>query len=229
MQNFELLIFDCDGVLVDSERVSNQVFLGMLAELGVEMSETQLIQEYVGMTITNCLQLIEQRYAITFPTNFRSDLDSRSLEVYQQKLTAIPGVGQVIAGLDIPFCLASNSTPDKITFMLKLVGFYDLFQGRIFSATQVAKSKPAPDVYLLAASSQGVAPERCLVIEDSPTGVRAAKSAGMTVLGYAGLFEASRLLAAGADAVFYDMHDLADRAGFEKLLVTSHNSKSIPA
>lgn len=229
MNNFELLIFDCDGVLVDSERVSNQVFLGMLAELGVQMSEAQLIQEYVGMTITDCLQLIAQRYSIEFPASFRGDLDQRSLEVYQQKLTAIPGVRQVIENLGMPFCLASNSTPDKIVLMLKLVGLYDFFQGRIFSATQVEKPKPAPDVYLLAASSQGVAPEHCLVIEDSPTGVRAAKSAGMTVLGYAGLFAASRLLAAGADAVFYDMHDLAHSAGFEALLQGSDRNKSIPA
>lgn len=218
MNNVELLIFDCDGVLVDSERVSNTVFLEMLAELGVEMSETQLIQDYVGMTMKTCLQLISQRYGLEFPESFKHELDKRMGEVYQEKLTAMPGVQGVIENLSIPFCLASNSTPDKIAFMLKLVGLYDFFHGRIYSGTQVAKPKPAPDVYLLAASASGVRAEHCLVIEDTPTGIRAAKSAGMTVLGYAGLFEASQLLAAGADAVFDDMHTLHHRAGFEALL-----------
>lgn len=218
MNHVALLIFDCDGVLVDSERVSNTVFLDMLAELGVQMSEERLIQDYVGMTIKNCLQLITQRHQVHFPDTFKQEMDTRMLAVYQQKLTAIPGVQGVIENLGIPFCLASNSTPDKITFMLKLVGLYDFFQGRIYSGTQVAHPKPAPDVYLLVASANGVAPEQCLVIEDTPTGIRAAKAAGMTVLGYAGLFEASQLLAAGADAVFDDMHDLHSQAGFEALL-----------
>lgn len=218
MKNFELLIFDCDGVLVDSERVSNTVFLEMLAERGLHMSETQLIQEYVGMTMQSCLQLLTQRYGVAFDDGFKHELDTRMVKVYQQRLTAMPGVREVIENLGIPFCLASNSTPDKIAFMLKLVELYDFFEGRIYSGTQVSKPKPAPDVYLLAASASGVTPEHCLVIEDTPTGIRAAKSAGMTVLGYAGLFDASQLLAAGADAVFDDMHKLHHQAGFEALL-----------
>lgn len=218
MNNVELVIFDCDGVLVDSERVSNTVFLQMLAELGIHMSEDQLIQDYVGMTMKACLQLMTQRYGIDFPDSFKQELDTRMVAVYQQKLTAMPGVRGVIENLNLPFCLASNSTPDKIAFMLKLVGLYDFFQGRIYSGTQVANPKPAPDVYLLAASASGVAPAHCLVIEDTPTGIRAAKSAGMRVLGYAGLFAASQLRAAGADAVFDDMHALHQQAGFAALL-----------
>ncbi len=208
MHSYELVVFDCDGVLVDSERITNKIFVSMAAQYGVDLTLEELVAKYVGLTLSTGMEMIQREYGVRFPHSFIADFNTKSRESLAKDLTEIPGVSDLVRGLELPYCVASNSSPEKVAFMLEVAGLKDLFNGNIFSAAQVAKPKPAPDVYLLAAATYDKHPEKCLVIEDSPTGVKAAKAAGMTVYGYAGLFPGGRLLEAGADTVFHHMHEI---------------------
>lgn len=208
-----LVIFDCDGVLVDSEAIANRVFARMLAGLGLTLDDAQMDELFLGRTMAQCLALVVERLGRPLPEDFEAEHDRRLFDALAAELAPVPGVVQVLDGLALPSCVASNGGPDKMRFSLDRVGLLPRFEGRLFSAAHVARGKPAPDLFLHAARRMGVAPAACVVVEDSPIGVAAGVAAGMHVLGFAARSPAARLREAGAHRVFTAMDDLLPLLG----------------
>ena len=206
--NYELVIFDCDGVLVDSEVIANRVFAQMLGEIGLPMTLDEVLERFVGRSMPYCWEVIAGLLGHELPQKFIDDYQWRTAAALQDQLQMVPGVDAVIAGLGRPCCVASSGTHAKMQLTLGLTGLLPLFAGRIYSVTEVARSKPFPDVYLHAARQMGFAPSACAVIEDSPTGVRAGVAAGMTVFGYCALTPEQFLREAGAHQIFKHMREL---------------------
>ncbi len=208
--SFDLIIFDCDGVLVDSEPIANRVFTDALRELGLDWSYGEVCSRFIGLSMSRCVQLIEETLDHPVPDVFLDELQSRTFEAFRREgLEAVPGVAEVIEALKIPICVASSGEIEKMRATLGMTGLLSRFEGRMFSAEQVAHGKPAPDLFLFAARSCGVEPERCAVIEDSVPGVQAGVAAQMTVFGYAGRADREILAAHGA-VVFDSMAELAE-------------------
>lgn len=207
---FKLIIFDCDGVLVDSEKLTNLLFIELASDFGVKISIEEMISTYVGNPIENCIKELEALNNVIFPKDFLEIFKNKSADLFLNELKSIPGISQVLVDLHLPYCLASNSKLDKITLMLRATNLLTQFEGKLFTSSLVKNPKPAPDIYLHVAKQYDLLPKDCLVVEDSPTGVKAAKSAGMTVFAYSDLFSPSRLRNAGADRVFTNMFDLID-------------------
>lgn len=203
-----LVIFDCDGVLVDSELISNRVFCAMLNELGLAVTLDDMFAHFVGSSMPQCLERIAQMLGHPPPDDF-GDLVHRRIEAaLADAVEPVSGIGEVLDGLRLPFCVASSGSHRKIRVTLGRTGLLDRFEGRIFSAEDVRHSKPAPDLFLHAASALGHAPADCIVVEDTPTGVRAGVAAGMRVLGFSAHTPAERLFGAGAHVVFKAMDEL---------------------
>jgi HAD superfamily hydrolase (TIGR01509 family) len=205
---FGLVIFDCDGVLVDSELITNRVFAGMLNELGIRVTLEDMFERFVGRSMPQCLDLITKMLGGPVPQHFVEEYQTRSATALRSELKAVPDIETVLAGLRVPYCVASSGTHEKMQTTLGLTGLLPQFRGKMYSVTEVAQSKPFPDVFLYAARQQGVAPADCAVIEDTPTGVRAGVAAGMTVFGYCALTPKQRLIEAGAHHTFERMRDL---------------------
>jgi len=203
-----LVIFDCDGVLVDSEPIANRVFARMLARQGLVLGDAQMDELFLGRTMAHCLALAAERLGWPLPQDFEAEHDRRLFDALAAELVPVPGVMQVLDQLVSPFCVATNGSPDKLRFSLAKVGLLPRFAGCLFSAAEVAQAKPAPDLFLHAARSMGASPAACVVVEDSPTGIAAGLAAGMRVLGFAGRTPAERLRAAGAHRVFTGMDEL---------------------
>ncbi len=203
----DLIIFDCDGVLVDSELLSNRVLTQMLGEIGLPMSLEDIIATFMGHSMAACVDIIEQRTGRPLPSTFVADFRDRTFDVFRRELRPVAGIEAVLDAIDRPFCVASSGPPEKIQLTLSTTGLMPRFTGRIFSAVEVARGKPHPDLFLHAAQMMGVTPARCVVVEDSVRGVQAAVAAGMRVLGFADLTDADELAAAGAD-VFRSMDQL---------------------
>ena len=180
---FDLVIFDCDGVLIDSELLSVQADIACLAEYGIEMSAEEIIERYTGTS--GMLADLEARYGRTLP-GFDERHHQLVRPLFEADLRAIPGVVAVLDGLACRSCIASSSGPKRLRHALSLVGLYDRFHPHVFSASMVARGKPAPDLFLYAADRMGVPPQRCIVIEDSLPGVAAAVAAGMPAIGFTG-------------------------------------------
>jgi len=208
MLPFDLIIFDCDGVLVDSELISNRILAGMLCDLGLNVTLEDVFERFVGHSMAHCLVMIADALGSEVPAHFEAEFHARIDLALAEQLQPVPGVVDVLRRLSLPVCVASNGEPDKIRSSLGRTGLLERFEGRLFSAAHVARGKPAPDLFLHAATVMGAAPERCVVIEDTAVGVTAGRAAGMTVLGYAGRTPAARLSAAGANVVFSDMAEL---------------------
>jgi HAD superfamily hydrolase (TIGR01509 family) len=206
--NYELVIFDCDGVLVDSEIITNRVFAQMLGEIGLSMTQDEVFERFMGRSMPYCWEVLAGLLGHELPQKFIDDYQWRSAAALQDQLQMVPGVDAVIAGLGRPYCVASSGTHAKMQLTLGLTGLLQSFAGKIYSVTDVARSKPFPDVYLHAAKQMGFAPSVCAVIEDSPTGVRAGVAAGMTVFGYCALTPEQLLREAGAHRTFEHMRDL---------------------
>jgi HAD superfamily hydrolase (TIGR01509 family) len=206
--NYELVIFDCDGVLVDSEVITNRIFAQMLGEIGVSMTLDEVFDRFVGRSMPYCWEIIAGLLGHEVPQEFIDDYRTRTAAALQSQLQMVPGVDAVIAGLSCSYCVASSGTHEKMQLTLGLTGLLQRFTGKIYSVTEVARSKPFPDVYLYAARQMGFAPSVCAVIEDSPTGVRAGVAAGMSVFGYCALTPEQRLREAGARQVFKHMREL---------------------
>src|SRR2546425_11562074 len=209
---FDLVIFDCDGVLIDSELLSVRADRETLAECGIELSIEEILERYTGISFAATVADLEARHG-RLPADFADRRRRRLWPLFDSELQAIPGVSAVIDALTCKACVASSGRPDRLRHTLSLVGFYDRFHPNIFSAVEVAHGKPAPDLFLHAAERMGVPPERCVVIEDSLPGVTAAVAAGMTVIGFVGAShcrpsDAARLAAQGATAVIDDMAQL---------------------
>jgi HAD superfamily hydrolase (TIGR01509 family) len=200
MSAYQLVIFDCDGVLVDSEPIANRVFAEQLEGAGLRMSVDEVMARFVGKTRAGCLSLAGELLGRDLPEGFAECWDAALYETLTREVKAIEGVAELLERLEVPYCVASNSTPERMRVSLKASRLLPFFEGRMFSATTVAQPKPAPDLFLHAARCMNAAPSRCAVIEDTPTGVRAGVAAGMTVLAYVGGTPAQgeRLRAAGA-------------------------------
>jgi HAD superfamily hydrolase (TIGR01509 family) len=205
---YELVIFDCDGVLVDSEPISNRIVSQMLAETGIALSADEIMERFMGRTLQHCLDSIAQMLGGKAPAGFAEEYDRRAHAAFKDELSAVPGITAVLDALAIPCCVASSGSHAKMRTTLGLVGLLPRFEGRLFSATEVARGKPAPDVFLHAARCCNARPTACLVIEDAPAGVAAGVAAGMTVYAYAGHTPNARLQAAGAHRIFNDMSQL---------------------
>ena len=204
----QLVIFDCDGVLVDSERLCIQTMADLLAELGLHFSLEQTVEQFIGRSLPQCMAIIEQRLGRAAPQHFRSRLAQRTRAALELALTATPGIEAVLDTIARPFCVASNGKRAKMAFTLGHTGLLPRFVGRMFCADDVTLPKPAPDLFLHAARCCGAEPDRCVVVEDTPTGIRAARAAGMRALAFAGLTPLQRLRDAGAHACFQSMSEL---------------------
>lgn len=205
---WELVIFDCDGVLVDSEPIANRVFSQMLGEVGLPMSYEETVRTFVGRSAATCVGMVEERIGRPVPEGWVDAWHQRTLDAFSRDLRAVEGVDAVLEGLTVPFCVASSGEPAKMRFTLGMTGLLPRFEGRMFSAVEVPRGKPAPDLFLHAARRMGAAPERCAVIEDTAVGVQAGAAAGMTVFGYAAMSDPDALRAAGAAHVFHRMAEL---------------------
>lgn len=207
MRDFDLIIFDCDGVLVDSEPLSCACLADALTRHGIEASLDLVFDRFLGRGFAAVEAHVLATTGAALPATFRESLRVEVNAAFTRDLRAIEGAADLLAGLDTPCCLASSSDRPRIDLSLGLTGLDEAFAGRIFNAEMVARGKPAPDLFLHAAASMGADPARCLVIEDSVSGVQAGKAAGMTVWGftggghYAGRDGQRLLTAAGADRV----------------------------
>jgi len=206
---FDLAIFDCDGVLVDTEPISSRVYANLMGELGLRVTADEVLREFVGRSRVDNLAAIEQRLGCRLPPEFGDEYERRTFAAYELQLTPIPGIVEVLANLSMPVCVASSGNHEKMHRTLGLTGLLERFDGHIFSASEVERGKPFPDIFLLAARRMGVPPARCVVVEDSVPGVQAGIAAGMSVLGYGKVSSPDRLERAGAK-VFLEMSQLPE-------------------
>jgi len=204
-----LVIFDCDGVLVDSEPIAVRIDIAMLAEVGLTLSEEEVIERFMGRSPEVIVQTVEEQLGHPPPDSWFERAQSRLRRAFETELRPVAGIEEALAQIDAPVCVASSSAPPNLRFKLELTGLYDRFAGHVFSASEVANGKPAPDLFLHAAARMGAEPERCVVVEDSRHGVAAARAAGMDVLAYAGGgMTPAPVLAGPRTTVFDDMRGL---------------------
>lgn len=210
LPTLKLIIFDCDGVLVDSERIANEVFACVLNEAcGFSLTLADMFDTFVGHSSEQCMNIVEDMLGAPPPADLEERYKAEINIALAASVTAVEGIEAVLDRLTVPTCVASSGSHEKMRTTLGKTGLLRRFEGRIYSASDVERGKPAPDIYLHAASVEGaVDPKNCLVIEDSPLGVTGAVAAGMTVFGYSELMSAARLRAAGAHHTFASMDDL---------------------
>lgn len=209
---YDLVIFDNDGVLVDSEPISNRLLAGYLTELGHPTSYEESLRDYMGSAMHRVHDLIEERTGERLPADFDDVFHARVFAAFERELEPVAGaVGllEKLAADGVPYCVASSGSHERIRVGHRKTGLDRLFDdGRIFSSEDVGRGKPAPNLFLYAAERMGAVPERCVVIEDSPLGVQAAVAAGMDVYGFTAMTPAERLV--GATRLFADLGELAD-------------------
>ncbi|MEH0472057.1 HAD family hydrolase [Streptomyces sp. B21-097] len=209
---YDLVIFDNDGVLVDSEPISNRLLAAYLTELGHPTSYEDSIRDYMGSAMHRIHDLVQERTGRRLPAEFDDTFHRRVFAAFEQELEPVPGAVDVLAKLSadgVPYCVASSGSHERIRVGHRKTGLDRFFgEERVFSSQDVGKGKPAPDLFLHAAERMGASPERCVVVEDSPLGVRAAVAAGMDVYGFTAMTPAARL--AGATQLFSDLGQLAD-------------------
>jgi FGGY-family pentulose kinase/HAD superfamily hydrolase (TIGR01509 family) len=212
----EVVIFDCDGVLVDSDVIALAVTRRRLSEAGLRLTDEETRERFLGMRLDSVVRSFETELGAPLPKEFPDDLSREILATFARELKGVEGVRKAIEGLRARVCVASSSTPERLRLALRVTGYEALFAPNIFSAAEVAQGKPNPDLFLFAARAMGAAPKDCLVIEDSVAGVTAARAAGMRVFGFVGASHFSRpdegadLTAAGAELIFDDMARLPD-------------------
>lgn len=181
------IIFDCDGVLVDSEPLSMEIDRDILAENGIAMTISEVGAQFIGLTFEDFVRKIESDYRIKLPPDVTEDKNRRLLDLYERKLKPAPGIHDILARMAMPTSVASNSPRHRVEAAFRIAGLTPFFGGRITTFEDVAQGKPAPDVYVEAARRAGLAPEACLAIEDSRAGVTSAVAAGCPVIGFSGL------------------------------------------
>jgi HAD superfamily hydrolase (TIGR01509 family) len=181
-----LVIFDCDGVLIDSETITCRVQAERLAAHGFAIATEDLIRRFTGMRDREMYAILEHEHGRALPDGYDAATKALIAEAYRRELRALPGVAAALDAIALPVCVASSSNPQKLRFGLELTGLYPHFAPHLFSAAQVGRGKPAPDLFLFAAAEMGAKPADCLVIEDSVAGVQAARAAGMTAFGFCG-------------------------------------------
>ena len=208
------LIFDCDGVLVDSEPLSMRIDVELLAEAGVRMSEDEAHARFVGKTFAAMIEDVSREFGVSFPPGLSAEKDRRLLDLYRRELKPVDGLLAALQDIGpMVFGIASNSPEDRVAAALDIAGLRPWFTGPITTFEHVARGKPAPDVFIEAARRADTPPQSCLVIEDSVTGVTAAVAAGCRVLGFTGTHphreaQSMKLLQAGAHLTFSNMQAL---------------------
>ncbi|MFI9605297.1 HAD family hydrolase [Streptomyces sp. NPDC052043] len=204
----ELVIFDCDGVLVDSERIAVRVQVALGAELGWRLTEDEVVDRFIGRSHAAIREQVAARLGQETAAIWSERFEQLHREAVDTDLAAVDGLPEALDAITLPTCVASSGSHDKMRHTLGRTGLYDRFAGRIYSATDVARGKPAPDLFLHAARQMGVDPAACVVIEDSQPGVRAARAAGMRAFGYAGGLTPAERLEGPGTTVFDDMRSL---------------------
>jgi len=182
----ELVIFDCDGVLIDSEFISARMLISELARLGVDIDLAYVGRHFLGRSYPVVMQQIRREFGLDLPPAFEEQYRNRLLDAFERELTIMPGVVDVLDRLSVPYCIATSSSPRRARRSLEIVGLPRLDATPIFTSSMVERGKPAPDLFFHAANEMSVLPEHCLVIEDSLNGVRAALAAGMEVFRFTG-------------------------------------------
>jgi len=208
MARFDLVIFDCDGVVVDSERIVFEVFGAFIRSLGVHLTDGETREQFLGRSLADCMKIVERFRGSPAPPGSLERYTADRDRVLRERVEPVAGIRELLATLTIPYCIASSGGHDKMRITLGATKLMPLFEGRLFSATEVPRAKPAPDIFLFAAQRMGASPARTAVIEDSVNGVLAGCAAGMTVFGYVDLTPAEKLAEAGAAATFTQMREL---------------------
>lgn len=206
----ELVILDCDGVLIDSERLAVKVDVVVFRELGWPLSEAEVIERFVGRSDRDTELEIEAHLGRKLPSGWEEQFKPLYDQVFEAELAPVEGVVDALDRITLPCCVASSGTHEYLGYMLRLAGLYERFVGRIFSADDVVRGKPAPDLFLYAAERMAARPEACVVVEDSRAGVEAARAAGMRVLAFAGGLTPAELLDGPDTTVFEDMRELPE-------------------
>jgi HAD superfamily hydrolase (TIGR01509 family) len=210
---WDLVIFDCDGVLIDSEPLAIRVEIALLAEHGIAITADEINERYCGVSMKTMLADLEARHGVPLGDEFSHRHTDRLAALCENELRAMPGIEAVLDEIAGKICIASSSAPERLRHTLGLVGLYRRFDPHVFSAIMVAHGKPAPDLFLHAAARMGAVPAGCAVIEDSVPGITAAVAAGMTAIGFiggghCGAGHADRLRSAGAALVIEAMPEL---------------------
>lgn len=210
-----LVIFDCDGVLIDSEVIACRVDAECLTEAGFPTTADFIQEHFVGVSARAMFERLERDHGRKLPADFPAVLQLRLNAAFDDELEAIAGVADMLPALGVKTCVASSSQPERLRHTLGVTGLWSHFEPHVFSATMVRHGKPAPDLFLYAADKMGVAPGDCVVVEDSRAGVTAGRAAGMRVLGFIGGSHCApdhgaKLREAGADTVFADMRKLPE-------------------
>jgi HAD superfamily hydrolase (TIGR01509 family) len=186
MSEFDLVIFDCDGVLIDSEIISARMLVAELSRLGLDIDLTYVERNFLGRSYPVVMDVIRREFGLDLHNDFEARYRENLLAAFQKDLKVVPHVHEVLAGMGVPFCVATSSSPRRAEMSLALVKLSDLVAGKVYTSTMVQRGKPAPDLFLLAAKSMAADPARTLVIEDSLTGIRAGLAAGMQVWRFVG-------------------------------------------
>jgi HAD superfamily hydrolase (TIGR01509 family) len=209
----ELVIFDCDGVLIDSERLGVEVDVLVLHELGWPLSKAEVVERFVGRSDRDTQAAIEAHLGRELPPGWEERYRALHEQVFATELAPVEGVVEALDRIALPSCVASSGTHEYLRYTLQLTGLYERFAGRIFSAEEVASGKPAPDIFLHAAERMATQPAGCVVVEDSRSGVEAARAAGMRVAAFTGGLTPARLLAGPDTILFSDMRELPTLLG----------------
>lgn len=210
----ELVIFDCDGVLVDSEPLAMRVLLAGLAEAGCRLDEAIAYERFLGRSLATVQAIVRDEFGLRLRGEQIERMRHHLFDLFRRELRPVPGIAAALDALPMPRCVASSSQPERIVLSLDVTGLLPRLAPHLFSAAMVERGKPAPDLFLHAAERMAVPPEACLVIEDSPAGIEAARRAGMAVFGFTGGSHArgaahrARLAALAPDLIFDDMRAL---------------------
>jgi len=196
------IIFDCDGVLVDSEAITFGVLGEQCAELGLRMTHEELEDHFLGKSLNHIMAFVAGEIEGDIPDDFEAEFRRRTFERFQTDIRPVAGIGELLAKITVPVCVASSGPPHKIRMNLELTGLAERFGDNVFSCYDLGKWKPDPAVFLHAAATMGFAPARCVVVEDSPAGVRGAVAGGFRVFGLANKKNADALRSAGAEVIF---------------------------
>lgn len=179
--NYKCIIFDCDGVLVDSETISAKIFQQMAKELGFNLDYETAVEQFAGASMAENLKFIEDNVEGDLPAGFEKEFRKRTYEAFKTDLKPIPGVHELLSKVEVPFCVASSGPIKKIRLNLNAANLIDKFEGKIFSCYEIKSWKPEPGIFLHAAKEMGFNPEECIVIEDSEAGIKAAVAGGFRV------------------------------------------------
>lgn len=203
------IIFDCDGVLVDSEVLGVKVLLDMAAPYGVTMPLQDAVEAFSGIHLADGIKVLQKMAALPFPEDFEQLFRQRSYEIFKTEMKPVPGIKAVLDSLTLPYCVASSGPMEKMRLNLTTTGLLSYFEGRMYSGYEINSWKPDPGIFLYAAEKMGFTPASCLVVEDSLAGIIAARRGGFKVFGYAKPFNGKELEKEGA-VIFHHMHELPD-------------------